>query len=201
LKINDDINLVIPVKSDSKGVVVYAYHTPISRAVFESNYRILAATKSALAGKGIHYQMDSGPRIAALTLVDEGKKDALERGDFDENGQPKDSGAQSLLMEIRRLTTALIPGNNGWDMVPVGTAITKGAIDEDDWREAESAIVFFTCHYALAKKAERLGMAQATASLLKGSSTSSSLSEFAASLQTSTTEQPLLKKVASSVPL
>ncbi len=198
MKINDDTNLVLPVRFDEKGVTVYGYHNPISREVFEANYRILSATKSTLGSKGVYFQMDSGPMIAALTLKDEGAKDAESRGEFDAHGSPLDGGAGALLKEIKRLTTILVPGASGWDMVPVDSAISSGSIDEDDWREVESAIVFFTCHYALAKKADRQRLSGATASLLRGSITSLPLTEYLASLLNSTRAEP--SRAASSVP-
>ncbi|MDE1854691.1 MAG: hypothetical protein KGI38_13345, partial [Thaumarchaeota archaeon] len=98
MKLNEAINLVVPVGERQ------AYHTPISREVFEANYRILAATKAALSGKGVMYQMDAGPRIAALAMRDEGKRDAEDRGSVDDAGHPRDEMTPALLAEIKRLT-------------------------------------------------------------------------------------------------
>ena len=191
MKINENLNLVIPVRTDENGnVLIHGYHTPISREVFEANYRILAATKSELAGKGIHYQMDAGPRIAGLVLKDEAAKDAREIGNVDKDGNPNIDGALALLADIKRLTMILIPTDTGWSSVPVDTAINSGKIDADEWREVESSIVFFTCHYALAKKSERATMGKATASILSGLNTSLSVTEYVISLQTSTTVEP-----------
>lgn len=200
MKINEKLNLVLPVVSDDKGVVVRGYHVPISREVFEASFRILAATKASLSSKGSYFLMDSGPRIATLTLRDEGRQDAAERGDFDAKGNPGDGGAEALLLEIKRLTTIMAPTSNGWDFLPVDTAIQQGILDEDDWREAESAIVFFTAHSALAKKADRAGVTRATTSLLKASTTSLPPMEYANSLLTSTTAEATEGKAVSSVP-
>lgn len=184
MQINEANNLVIPLRDDG----VQVFHTPISRDVFEANYRILAATKSVLGSKGIYYQMDSGPRIASLTLKDEGQKDAAARGDFDGIGNPNDGGALALLAEIKRLTMILAPTKNGWDMIPVDAAIAAKVIDAEEWQEVESAIVFFTCHYAMSKRQDRARIAQATASLLKGAITSLPAMEYLGSLRTSTQE-------------
>lgn len=192
--INDALNLVIPVRSNDSGVEIYAYHTPISREVFEANYRPLAAAKSALSAKGVYYMMDAGPKIAALTLKDEGKKDAQEQGDAG------DGGVSALLGEIKRLTMILAPSGGTWNMLPVDGAIAQGIIDADEWSEAESAIVFFTFHSALSRKAERARVATATASVLKGWSTSSSATEYIASLPTSTSSVASAVKAGSSVP-
>jgi fermentation-respiration switch protein FrsA (DUF1100 family) len=188
--ITEALNVVMPVREDG----VMAYHTPISREVFEANYRILSAAKASISQKGVVYLMDAGPRIAALTLREEGRKDAQERGDAG------DGGASALLAELRRLTMILAPGPNGWAMVPVDTALAQNLIDAEEWSETESALVFFTFHYALSRKAERSKIATATALILKGSITSFSAMEYAASLPTSTTGEAFAAKAASSVP-
>jgi hypothetical protein len=200
MKISDDLKLVLPLREDDKGVSVYVYHTPISREVFETNYRILAATKAELAGKGIHYQMDSGPRIASLVLLDETKKESLELNRVDKAGNPDTSRADALIAEIKRLSMVLLPAPDGWDMVPIDTAISTGKIDREEWQEVASGIVFFTCHYSLAKKSERATICHATASLLMGLSTSLQISEFADSLRPLTEEEDSEAKAGSSVP-
>ncbi|KGC03236.1 hypothetical protein DM81_3476 [Burkholderia multivorans] len=200
IQINEAMNLVVPVVADDAGVKVWAYHTPISRQVFEANYRVLAATKAALMSKGSLYMMDSGPRIAALTLRDEGLREAEARGRFDAKGQVVDEATPALLAEVRRLTMVLVPTANGWDLLPIESAVAAGKIDEEDQAETESAIVFFTCICALASKAERKVHAHSTASLLKGSITSLSPLEFSASLPTSTKGATSAQVVASSVP-
>jgi hypothetical protein len=180
-------------------VRLYAFHTPISREVFEQHYRVLSATKSALASKGSHYLMSSGPRIAALTLRDEGKKDAAARGSFDEEGNVQDDETKALFAEIKRLTMVLCPGQHGWDMLPVDTAIQQGKLDAEDFEELASAIVFFTCHYAMARKADRETTARATASLMGASITSSNPTELVSSLPNSTPAEPT-KRTPSSIP-
>lgn len=181
MKINESLNLVIPVTGDVK-----AYHCPISTEVFEANYRLLSAAKSAMTSKGVHYVMDTGPRIAALLIKDEAIKDAEERGDVNAKGQPSDVSYTALLMELRRLTTILAPTSKGYEYLPVDNAIDQGFMDAEDWKEAESALCFFTCHYAMAKRADRSSIANATASVLGGLMTSLSLSEYAGSLLTLT---------------
>lgn len=198
--LNEALNLVLPAKSDEKGVLIYAYHSPISREVFEANYRVLAATKSALASKGVIYMMDAGPRIASLTFKDESRKDALERGDVDAKGNPNEDYMRAFLAEVRRLTTILAPTANGFQTIPVDSAIAQNLIDDEEWTETESAIVFFTFNYWLSRKATRHNLAMATASVLKASVTSLSAMEFTASLQTSTQGETSSEKVVSSGP-
>lgn len=181
-------------------VRVWAYHTPISKATFDANYRILAATKAALGSKGPHYLMSAGPRIAALTLADEGMRDAESRGRFDDEGKPKDDDTRAFLAEIKRLTTLLCPGPNGWEMLPVDLAVSSGKVDDEDWQEVLAAIVFFTCQSSMARRADRKRIAQATASMLNALTTSLPLSEYLGSLPKSTPEETSAVKAGSSVP-
>lgn len=212
MHIDENLNAVFPVVTsritkqvDGKDVHedvvrVHAFHTPISKAVFDANYRLLAATRAALSGKGSHYLMSAGPRIAALTLRDEGLRDAESRGYLDDYDKPRDDEVKALFAEIKRLTTILCPGPNGWEMLPVDAAVSNGKIDEEDWEEALSSVVFFTCHVAMARKVERQRTAKSTASFLKASITSSPLSDFVASLPKSTHAETSAKPVVSSVP-
>ncbi|VWD20846.1 hypothetical protein [Burkholderia contaminans] len=201
IQINEAMNLVVPVVTDETGVRVWGYHTPISRQVFEANYRVLAATKASLMSKGAMYMMDSGPRIAGLTLLDEGLREAESRGRFSKDGKTVlDEATPALMAEIRRLTMVLVPGPGGWDLLPIESAVAAGKIDEEDQAEAESAIVFFTCICALASKSERKDQASRTATLLKGSITSLSPTEFSDSLPKSTPGATSAPKVVSSVP-
>jgi hypothetical protein len=181
-------------------VRIHAFHAPVSKAVFDQNFALLASTKAAMEGKGRQYLMSAGPRIAALTLRAEGLRDAEDRGRVDDKGNPKDDEVKAFFAELRRLTTILCPGHGGWEMLPVDLAISGGKIDAEDWEEVESAIVFFTCHYSMAKKADRKRISQATASFLKASTTPSPLSVWIASLPSSTPAATSAHKAASSVP-
>jgi hypothetical protein len=181
MQITDSLNLALPV-----GGGLTAFHVPISRAVYEQHYSVINAVKAALSRKGIHYQMGSGPRIANLVLKDEGEKDAAERNSFDAKGNVVDERTPALLAEIKRLTTILAPGVNGYEQLPVDVAISQGKLDAEDYSELEAALVFFTCHVMTARKANRADIATATASVLDGSITSSMPTVPGASLPTST---------------
>jgi len=215
--IDENLNVVFPVVTDhvtrkEKGedgkerevhedvVRIHAFHTPVSKAVFDQNFALLASTKAAMESKGRQYLMSAGPRVAALTLRDEGLRDAESSGRMDDDGNPKDDEVRAFFAELRRLTMILCPGQSGWDMIPVDQAISGGKIDQEDWEEVESAIVFFTCHYSMARKADRARVSQATASFLKASTTSSPLSAYLASLQNSTQAATSAPRAASSVP-
>lgn len=194
MQINENLNLVLPVGNR------YAYHTPISREVFEANYRLLAATKAALSSKGVHFLMGTGPQIAALTFRDEARREAVERGEVDGKGNPLDNVSEAFSNELKRLTTLVLPSAQGWDKVPVDVAIQRGQLDSEEWAEVESALTFFTCLYALSTRAKRAETVTAAATMLEGSSTSLSCTEWAASLPTLTSDAPSAPKAVSSVP-
>jgi hypothetical protein len=187
MQITDSLNLAVPF---GNGMV--AYHTPISRDIYEQHYAVLHATLAAMGRKGVHYLRTSGPSIAHMVLKDEGKRDAAERGEEDRT--------PALLGEIRRLTNVLVPGVAGYDLLPVDAAISMGKLDEEDWGELEAQIVFFTCLVQTAKKADRTMVAASVASTVDGSITSSAPMEYIASLQKSTKVEPI-PVTASSLPV
>jgi hypothetical protein len=187
MQITDSLNLAIPF-----GNGMTAYHTSVSRAIYEANYAALHAALAAMGRKGAHYLKASGPNIANLVLKDEGKRDAAERGEEDRT--------PALLGEIKRLTNVLVPGAAGYDLLPVDAAISMGKLDEEDWGELEAQIVFFTCLVQTARKSDRTMVAASVASIVDGSTTSSAPMVYAASLQTSTKVEPI-QAMASSLPV
>lgn len=201
MQINRDLKLVLPCRrSESGDIILRAYHSPIAHEVFESNYRVLSATKSELFKRGLAYAADTAPQIATLRLRDEGRRDAAEMGMFDPEGKPQDGGVGALLAEIKRLTLILSPSPAGWTNLPVDAAIRDGHIDAEEWREVESQIVFFMAAYAMAPRAGKAAVAKALAGVMRGEITSSNPMDFCASLTTSTPIEASAPKVASSVP-
>jgi hypothetical protein len=189
MRINEEMSIVIPIRDD-----LMLYHIPLSREVYEANLVLLASAKTAMVKKGIHFIMDSGPRVAASLIRDEAARDAKERGE-------QDHAADALLAEIRRLSTVLAPTSSGYEQLPVDVAISRDVIDAEEWQEAESACCFFICHYALAKKAEKAKVASATALALKGQITSLNPMEFVASLPKLTNAETSVGRVISSHPV
>lgn len=184
--INSDLHVVLPLRVGEDGKPQsWAYHTPISLAVFEANFRILAATKAALFKDGPRYAFEVGSRVAALHLRDAGRKDAQERLDVDEQGQPRDGGVNALLGELRRLTMTAVPAGAAWESVPLPVAQSRGLLDAEDIAEVDSALVFFTCVYYLTPRHQRASIAGVIASVMSGSITSLPLTDWTASLPTS----------------
>lgn len=193
-QINADLKLVVPVKLDNDGEpIIYAYHNPIPREVYEVNFRLLRDTKVSLIGTSPRHAF-AARGDASLYLSEAGAALAADRG------IEGDGGASTLLAEIKRLTTVLVPGAQGYQMLPIDTAIQSGAIDADDWSDAENAIVFFTAWVAGTPRREMTAAAVLAASLTGGSTTSLPPMEWAASLQTLTQPATSGGAAASSVP-
>ena len=193
MTITDSLNLVIPVSSaiveqDDPAhpgekirvsePTLWAYHTPISAEVFAASYRIIAATKTAIMGKLVQ----SAPRIATFALHDAALEDEEEYGGKDTD--------KALLAEIRRLTSILAPGANGYETLPVDIAIARAVISEVEWSEVESVLVFFTCGFSMAMPSRQSLMGNVLASVIGASTTSLRPTEYLASLPTSTKSEP-----------
>ena len=187
MNITSDLHLGFPIRW-AEGVdpktqqpapvpTVWAYHTPIDARIFEANYRVIAAAQLEIADKGI-----VGQRIATYALRDAARQDALDHGQDPALPSP-------LLADIKRLTLVLAPGPTGYDLLPIDAALARGVIDQDDWTEAESALVFFTCAYTMVPRMARERVANAYASVMRGSITSLPPMEYAASLPTSTSAE------------
>ena len=195
MRIDDSINLVLPLRENDEYVEIYAYHSPISKEVFEANYRAFAAVKAELASKGTTYQMLSGPQIASLVL----KEEIAKISPMDDVGGEK--WIKSIFAELARLTTIVIATANGFDRIPVDVAIKKDLIDSEEWDEVASGIIFFTSHYWMTKRANRKELSNAVASLLSGFVTSSPVSDSSVFSQTLTTTENTEPKAVSSVPV
>lgn len=186
MKIGPALNLILSVDRDD-GTTIHLYSMPISRAVFEANYRLIARAHSELFGHGTAYALTSGPKIAALVLDDVGHENARERG------RDGDGGAASLLAEIRRLTNVLCATPAGWESLPVDVAAQRGLLDADDLSEALNAICFFTFVCCMTKRAVLANVLEKMAPALGVQVTSLESTAFAASL-------PILKPAAITAP-
>lgn len=180
-KIDSSLRLVLPLRSDDTGnTISWAYHTPLSMQAFEANYRILASAKGAIFAKGGAYAYYSGVHVAALHLRDAAKQDAIERGEGGEGN------ASALLAELHRLTMVAVPSDAGFESVPLDVAKQRGAVDDDDVRDVENALVFFTCAYFLTSRAKRKSDVGIAVSALGASTTSLPLTGWIDSLRKST---------------
>ena len=197
MHIDDNLNLVFPIRTESRSEekdgqkidrdipVVYAFHTPITREVFEANFRVLSLAKAQIYGKGLSFAMGTGPLIASLVLKEEAKRDAEER-----DLPNPDQAAKSLLMELKRLTMIVGPSEQGFKPLPVDAALSSGMIDPEEWEEAESMLVFFTVTSCLVKKSKKKSVMDSASFILGGGLVSLTCMEWAASSRTSIPDAP-----------
>ena len=178
IRVDEKLNLVISVADDDGQTAFYVYSAPISREVFEANFRSLSLTYAEITAREANY-LSVGIRCASLTLKDVAASEAARKG------RQGDGGAAALLAEIKRLTTILAPSPGGWETLPVPDAIRAQVLTDEEWSEVESAIVFFTGAYWLAPIRRRKEVVTALCSMLGWQATSSLPSEFAAGLPTS----------------
>lgn len=136
MKINEALNLVIPLFDDEGNISSYVHAVPFSRSTFEVNYKLLSTTFSSVYTQGLGAVF--GPRVSLMILRDIAK---------DRNIDP-----EPLLNEIKRLCTFIGPGSNGWEGMPLHTAIVQSKISEDDTAEVMNALVFFIAGSALLPK-------------------------------------------------
>lgn len=178
IRVDEKLNLVISVADDDGQTAFYVYSAPISREVFEANFRSLSLTYAEITAREANY-LSVGIRCASLTLKDVAASEAARKG------RQGDGGAAALLAEIKRLTTILAPSPGGWETLPVPDAIRAQVLTDEEWSEVESAIVFFTGAYWLAPSRRRKEVVTALCSMLGWQATSLLPLEFAAGLPTS----------------
>ena len=131
MKINKQLNLVVPVETESG--IYHIHATPISLEIFERYFRIIGMTFARLQDDGL---IALGPKMAFLTL----KEVATELNSWDSK-----DGVQLLINEIIRLSNVSIPSDNGWSSLPLDSAIKSGAFDDKDLQKIKGSLVFFTC--------------------------------------------------------
>lgn len=172
MKIARNMNFVLPVDTDmGKG---YVHATPISKEVYREHFYILSKTFSAIFSEGLG--VVAGPRVAYLMLEKISQNEKVWDGE---------TGVKNtLLNEIIRLSNLVYPvEGNGWDTVPLDVAIKREVIDPD---EALGELVFFTCVSSINKPHQAKEVMDQVAGLWGSAISSSTLTEWIASLPTST---------------
>ena len=190
MEIDGDLNIVIPIDDP-----VCAFSSPIPESVFRANYRVLSRANEEVFGRGMKAALMTGPRTAAMAVADAGRRIA------EEDGKEGDSGARAFLGEIKRLTTILVPDDDGFDMLPVDQAIQSNKINADDWADVESALCFFTLGSLFETRRARKGLLEVLTGALNCSLTSQNCEDYAASLTISKPAATPAAKAASSVPV
>ena len=173
MRIDERLNLIIPI--EYAGGTAYAHAMPLSREVFETHFFILSKTFAAIYAEGLSHI--AGPRVAALLM----KRIAVAAKIWD-----GPSGVeQSLVAEMRRLTSVILPTSAGWETVPYHEVVERGLIDADDISEVENALTFFIVASAMHQRKELPTILGGAARIWGAQISSLSITAFAASLPTS----------------
>jgi hypothetical protein len=182
LAVDRNLNLVLPIYDDKDQIVAWVHSAPIGREVFETYFRVLGRTFSAIHGDDADsLGATAGPRMAALLLRDEARK----MGQWEGDGGVE----RGLMNEIKRLTNVVLPGVKGWETLPYDDATRTAKINADDAAEVDNALVFFTVGWWVYPKSRRAPALNGASKMWGGHCTSSSVTAFAAGLQTSTEEK------------
>lgn len=179
MKLNERLALVIPLYDGDQNISGYVHSAPISYEVYKANAWLISLAFTALAEQGERFMALSGPRVAGA---------ALERA-AQAMAKPGETGADisaPLLQDIRRLSTAIMPGKGGWEPVPYQVARDRGMIDPEDAEGVESQVIFFTLVCYMAPRELRSGLMTGPAELWNVRMLSSGATEFISSLKTST---------------
>ena len=171
MKLNPQLNLVIPIEQDTG--IVYIHATPPSTEVFDRYFLPISKTFAEIYNSGLG--ITAGPRVAAKYL----KKVSVEMGAWDGA-----SGVEAgLVNEIRRLANVI---GTGGEVIPFQDAVDKKLIDAEDLDEVENALSFFCVASLMHLRRERRPVLEGAAALWGAQITSLDCMAFRDSLRTST---------------
>ncbi|HID8840400.1 TPA: hypothetical protein ACXIV0_000890 [Klebsiella variicola] len=180
MKIDKKLNLVTNITRDD-GSIVYLHVTPFPYEVVEE-YCVL------LGNLFTNFITQVGPlgsaRVAAMMLKKRLKQEQEARL---EDGKSLSDLPKSLTLvdEIQRLTVVIHNVGGQWKTTPLEVAFNQGVIDPDEYREVEGEVVFFMVSSAI-QKANLIAPTVGTViKMYDGQLTSSSVTAFRDSLQTS----------------
>ncbi|EMF8384841.1 hypothetical protein V4E41_005703 [Klebsiella variicola] len=170
MKIDKKLNLVTNITRED-GSTVYLHVTPFPYEVVEEHCILLGNlfTKfiSQVGGLG-------AARVAAMMLRQSLKAEI-------------DSGrtGPNIVDEIQRLTVVIHNVGGQWKTTPLEVAFNQGIIDPDEYREVEGEVVFFMVSSAIQKASLIAPTVGTVIKMYDGQLTSSSVTAYRDSLQTS----------------
>lgn len=180
MKIDKKLNLVTSVTRED-GSTVYLHVTPFPYEVVEEHCALLGNLFT-------NFITQVGPlgsaRVAAMMLKKRLKQEQEARL---EDGKSLSDLPKSLTLvdEIQRLTVVIHNVGGQWKTTPLEVAFNQGIIDPDEYREVEGEVVFFMVSSAI-QKANLIAPTVGTViKMYDGQLTSSSVTVFRDSLQTS----------------
>lgn len=135
MEIDKRLNLVLALER-GEGQVNYVHSTPVARAVFQANVRLISRTMTMMVNDdlGVGGQV----RVAAEYL-----KEAARELDGPE-GDRYQKAADAFVQEIYRLSNVWLPGERGWETMMLPDAIARKMISEDQVSEVTNILVYFT---------------------------------------------------------
>jgi len=189
MKLDENLALVIPLYRDDT-VYAYVHSAPISRRVFEMNYKLLTDTFSGILARGM-----IGSRVSHLILKDAAIEIAGDR-------RSPESVSAPVLNEIKRLTNVFLEEGGAYASMPLDDALNQKKLDEEDISEVMAAVVFFTASWHMAPRAGKRDLIDGGARLWGAQTSSLDATAFGASLgkSTETASSGVNPKPASSVP-
>ena len=200
MRIDRKLNFVIPIfgdekmKTDEAGqpvkgqdglpvmvepIVAYVHSTPLAAEIVDKHFMILGQTFSSIFNNGLGAA--AGPGMAMRLL----KRLATNTRTW-EDSEGEQGVKNGLIEEIRRLTMVIVPGDRGWQPVPLQVAVDRKILSDEDRAEAENAIVFFIAVSATLNRTERKAMLKTASGLWNALLSPLNSTDFAASLTTST---------------
>lgn len=180
MKIDKKLNLVSNITRDD-GSIVYLHVTPFPYEVVEE-YCVL------LGNLFTNFIAQVGPlgsaRVAAMMLRKRLRQEQEARKQDNQN-LSETPQTLTIIDEIQRLTMVVYSDGGQWKAVPLEVAFKQGIIDPDEYREIEGEVVFFMVSSAI-QKANLIAPTVGTVlKMYDGQLTSSSVTAFRDSLQTS----------------
>lgn len=191
MRIDRNLNIVMPIQTANSGKV-FVHSASVSRSIFEQFYLELGKVFSQCFDSinQAHLAL-SAPQLAYPAL----KSIATAQGNWDGAGGVK----FGLVNEIIRLTNVMISGENGWELIPLDTAVKREMLDEDDEAEILSALVFFTAISKVAPKDLKSSFLEMAGSLRGWELTSLDSTEYKNGLPILTKKEPTGKKAKESL--
>ena len=170
MRIDKRLNLVIPIERETG--TVYVHSMPISAEVFDRYYLPIARTYADISRSGIVFI--SAPRVAAKML----KKTAIELGVW-EGPEGVEAG---LVGEMRRLSSVITLGDNGWQQTMLDIALKREAITAEEYSDVENMLTFFMVSCSLERGMELQAVLAFVCRAWRVQTTLSNATEFRASL-------------------
>lgn len=172
VKINEKLNLVSTLVTPDG--VAYVHASPLPYEVVEENCVLLGSLFSNFLGL---VGTIGAPRVAAMML-----RQRLAR----EN--PEATGP-TLLDAMMRTATYIWLTDEGWKTLPLSVALKQGVLPVELWRDVEGELVFFIVNSAIQRANLLKATLKSVLAMYTAQLTSSTATEFRASLPILTTEE------------